>query len=156
MVTSLIATCAASWMKNTCDVPAASIVVVAAPAPTSVALPVRVSTWPRSRYRPAGRLIVVVPEAGAAAQSGSAVPFAYSVASRSEHAPSPAWTASVVVLTVTVVAAAAADGMAAASAKQSSSPEPAIQKVIRRRISRIASQDASAAANLPSDYADRS
>ena len=49
----------------------------------------------------------MVPEGGAAAQSGSAVPFAYSVASRSEQVPSPACVSSPVVFTVTVVAAKA-------------------------------------------------
>ena len=49
-------------------------------------------------------MIVVSPEAGAAAQSGSAVPFAYRVASRSEQVPSPGCVSSAVVVTVTVEA----------------------------------------------------
>jgi hypothetical protein len=71
----------------------------------------------------------VVPEAGVGAQSGSATPFAYSVASRSEQVPLRAWVSSSVVVTLTVESAAAGAAPMAAGAIVTAA---AASKVIRR------------------------
>ena len=74
----------------TCESPPALTTVFDAPAPLMTALPVIDSTPAVSAYRRAGTLIVVVPDGALAEQSGSAVPLAYMIASRSEQTWSPA------------------------------------------------------------------